>query len=48
LHFDLRPVFASGRGHCGGVSLFREQGRRHFVKREVTLIARLTPISPSA
>jgi DNA-binding CsgD family transcriptional regulator len=42
-HFDLRAVFASGREHWGGVSIFREQGRRDFSEREVALIERLAP-----
>lgn len=42
-HFDLRAVFATGREHWGGVSIFREQGRGDFTEREVALFARLTP-----
>lgn len=42
-HFDLRSVFASGREHWGGVSIFRERGRRDFTDREVALIGRLAP-----
>jgi DNA-binding CsgD family transcriptional regulator len=42
-HFDLRAVFASGREHWGGVSIFRERGRSDFVKSEVALIGRLAP-----
>jgi DNA-binding CsgD family transcriptional regulator len=41
--FDLRAVFASGREHWGGVSIFRERGRRDFTDREIALIGRLTP-----
>lgn len=41
--FDLRAVFASGRSHWGGVSLFRARGRRDFNEREVAVIGRLTP-----
>jgi DNA-binding CsgD family transcriptional regulator len=40
-HFDLRAVYASGREHWGGVSLFRERGRGDFTAREVGLVARL-------
>jgi DNA-binding CsgD family transcriptional regulator len=43
LHFDLRAVFASGRAHWGGVSLFRARGQRDFNEREVALIGRLAP-----
>jgi DNA-binding CsgD family transcriptional regulator len=42
-HFDLRAVFASGREHWGGVSLFRERGRPDFVEREAALVSRLAP-----
>lgn len=42
-HFDLRAVFASGREHWGGVSIFRERGRRDFTAREIALVARLAP-----
>jgi DNA-binding CsgD family transcriptional regulator len=42
-HFDLRAVFASGREHWGGVSMFRESGRRDFTQREALLIGRLAP-----
>ncbi|HEU0028108.1 MAG TPA: helix-turn-helix transcriptional regulator [Ktedonobacterales bacterium] len=42
-HFDLRAVFASGGSHWGGVSIFRERGRRDFSERDVTLISRLAP-----
>jgi DNA-binding CsgD family transcriptional regulator len=43
LRFDLRAVFASGQEHWGGVSIFRERGRRDFSEREVALIGRLAP-----
>ena len=43
LQFDLRAVFASGPEHWGGVSIFRERGRRDFDEREVALIGRLAP-----
>ncbi len=42
-HFDLRAVFAHGREHWGGVSIFRERGSHDFAAREVTLIGRLAP-----
>ena len=42
-HFDLRAVFTSGREHWGGVSMFRERGRRDFNECEVALIGRLAP-----
>jgi DNA-binding CsgD family transcriptional regulator len=42
-HFDLRAVYASGREHWGGVSLFRARGRRDFTARDVALVARLAP-----
>jgi DNA-binding CsgD family transcriptional regulator len=42
-HFDVRAVYASGWEHWGGVSLFRERGRRDFTEREVALIGRLAP-----
>lgn len=42
-HFDLRAVFATGQEHWGGVSLFRERGRRDYSEREATLVGRLAP-----
>lgn len=42
-HFDLRAVYAAGREHWGGVSLFRERGRDDFSAREVALMGRLAP-----
>jgi DNA-binding CsgD family transcriptional regulator len=42
-HFDLRAVFATGQEHWGGVSLFRERGRRDFTVREAALVGRLAP-----
>jgi DNA-binding CsgD family transcriptional regulator len=42
-HYDLRAVYASGREHWGGVSIFRDRGRCDFGEREATFIRRLTP-----
>ena len=42
-HFDLRAVYASGREHWGGVSIFRERGRPDFIEREAALVSRLAP-----
>lgn len=42
-HYDMRAVFASQRQHWGGVSLFRERGRRDFTTREAALVGRLAP-----